>query len=291
MSDPVKARPRRERVLSLLQPAASACVRLTTRWRVDPLWLVTLHGVMGLTAAYLIATSGPGVNGMPSSPGWIVAALLLLGKAILDNADGGLARATGKVTRMGRYYDTGVDLISGVALFAALATLVPAALALAGWFASTIVLSLDFNMERLYRAVHDPREERGPAGSVDIDLPRGAPAPLYALFEGLYRLLFAPQDRWIEVADRALFRRIDGVPYRHAPAERQRRWSDLFSTAALVDLGLSTQNVALAALLIVGVPGAFPWLALAGLAWATAVQLRRVTRYRAYSRLEEADSE
>ena len=50
----------------------------------------------------------------------VAAALLLQLKTVLDNADGQLARATGRVTVLGRYLDSESDCSSNAALFAAL---------------------------------------------------------------------------------------------------------------------------------------------------------------------------
>ena len=177
----------------VLQPLASALVRWLAPLGVDPLALVTLHSAMGLLAAGWIVTAGP-EGAAITSPGWIGAALLLAAKALLDNVDGGLARATGRVTRMGRYYDTGMDLILNVALFAALVPYAGLGVAAAGFVASMLVLSMDFNMERLYREARagDATAARAP------EPPRGAPRLVYALFEGLYRGLLAPQDHAIE---------------------------------------------------------------------------------------------
>ena len=266
--------------MRLLQPAADAVVRWAAPRRVDPLWLVTLHGLFGLSAAGLIAASSPTPGGAAPA-GWWVAAVLLIAKAILDNADGGLARAAGRVTRMGRYYDSGVDLIVNAAVFVALGRHLGAAPAVAGWAASTLVLSLDFNMERLYRAPRASGVEPGP------EPPMGAPAPLYRTFEGLYRLLLAPQDRGIERLDRALFHLAEGSPYARAPKAHRLAWSDLYSTATLVDLGLSTQTLALALALVAGRPGWFVAALLLALVWALGVQLRRIARYRAYRRQDE----
>lgn len=268
--------------MRLLQPVADGVVRWAAPRRVDPLWLVTLHGLFGLSAAGLIASSSPPPNGAAPA-GWWLAAALLVAKAILDNADGGLARATGRVTRMGRYYDSGVDLIVNAAVFVAFGRHLGAAPAVAGWVASTLVLSLDFNMERLYRA------PRGPGHAPGSEPPMGAPAPLYRTFEGLYRILLAPQDRWIERLDRALFHVAEGVPYARAPEAHRLAWSDVDSTAALVDLGLTTQTLALAVALVAGRPGWFVAALLLALAWALGVQLRRIARYRAY-RHENEDS-
>ncbi len=281
-----KARPRRERVMLLLQPVAGAVVRGLAPLGVNPLWLVTLHSVMGVAAGVLIAVGGPdaGPDGaFGGSAGWNVAAGLLLGKAVLDNADGGLARATGQVTKMGRFYDSGMDLVVNVAVFAGLSVHVGVPVAVIALVVSTVALSLDFNMERLYRR---PRTAV-PTGPPVADLPRGAPEPVYRLFEQLYERLLAPQDRAIERLDRALFRRVEGSEYEGAPLDRRLAWSDLFSTATLVDLGLSTQTVILAGCLIVG----RPWIYLTALlvipVWTLGVTLLRLIRYRAYRRGDE----
>lgn len=278
----------------VLQPLATALVRRLAPLGVDPLALVTLHSAMGLLATCWIATAAPEM-GAATSAGWLAAAALLAMKALLDNVDGGLARATGRVTQMGRYYDTGMDLIINVAIFAALATHVGGWPALAGFVASMLVLSLDFNMERRYREARAdaPAPARSASGASASggsasEPPRGAPAPLYRLFEGLYRTVLAPQDRAIERADAALFRVASGTGYDAALASDRRAWSDLFSTATVVDLGLSTQTLVLAALLVIGRPELFPWLCIAGLAWALSVQVRRVGRFRAYRRAKEA---
>src|SRR5262245_49459619 len=51
----------------------------------------------------------------------VAAALVLQLKTVLDNADGQLARASGKVTVLGRYLDSESDLVINAALFVALA--------------------------------------------------------------------------------------------------------------------------------------------------------------------------
>lgn len=278
-----KARPRRERVMLLLQPVAGAVVRVLAPLDVNPLWLVTLHSVMGVAAGVLIAVSGP--DAIPGrSTGWTVAAALLLAKAVLDNADGGLARATGQVTKMGRFYDTGMDLVVNVAVFAGLSVHVGVPVAAAALVVTTAALSLDFNMERFYRRPRTPAPSGAPARD---DVPMGAPEPLYRLFEQLYERLLAPQDRVIEHLDRALFRRMEGADYDDAPLDRRLAWSDLFSTATLVDLGLSTQTVLLAACLLAGRPWIYLIAVLAIPVWALGVTLLRLIRYRAYRRGDE----
>jgi phosphatidylglycerophosphate synthase len=66
-------------------------------------------------------------------------------KTVLDNADGQLARLTGRVTVFGRYLDSECDLLVNAALFAALLHWS----ALLGFVLVTLILSANFNVERI----------------------------------------------------------------------------------------------------------------------------------------------
>jgi phosphatidylglycerophosphate synthase len=109
----------------------------------------------------------------------IVAVLLVQAKTILDNADGQLARLTGRVTAFGRYLDSECDLLVNAALFAGVGweTKEPF-LAAAGFVALTAVLSINFNVERL---------ARGAAAGWDTSVLGRA-----------YALLYGWQDRLLE---------------------------------------------------------------------------------------------
>jgi len=261
-----KPRPRREWIMVLLQPLASRGVAWLARAGVAPTAVVFTHGALGLAAAALVATQG-------RAP-LIAAALLLQAKTLLDNMDGGLARATGRVTEAGRYLDTAVDLVGNVALFAALTRYGPAVPALLALVALTLVLSLDFNLEARYRELRGERPPSAPP------LPPGAPAWWLSLPRALYRLLLAPQDRFLARLDGALFAAAAGVPQAAAPMETRLAWADLFSTASVVNLGLSTQMALLGVLLIVGHPYLYVPLVLLQLAYAVLVQIARMLRLR-----------
>ena len=265
-----KVRPRSEWIMVAIQPLASLGVRLLARTGVDPLAIVSTHGLLGLAAVGLIAAGGAGP--------WLIAALLLQLKTLLDNMDGGLARATSRVTQMGRYYDTVIDLVVNIALFAAIALHSSPWMALAALLALTLLLSLDHNLERLYR------EERRDARTAEPDPPIGAPQPLYRLFRGVYLALLAPQDRAIERLDRAAFTRLHGSAHAGAPLELRLAWNDLFSTATLVNLGLSSQMLLLGLALALGRPGWYATVVLAQLLYAVCVQLLRAARFRRYRR-------
>jgi len=162
----------------------------------------------------------------------IVAALLVQAKTILDNADGQLARLTGRVTAFGRYLDSECDLLVNAALFAGLgwATQRPL-LAAAGFAALTAVLSVNFNIERLAR---------------------GAPADWDASLLGrAYGVLYGWQDRLLE---------------RVLPAQ-----PELFAVGALAQLGMSSQLLAFGICIAAGDPAAFAWVALAELGGVAAL--------------------
>jgi hypothetical protein len=200
----------------------------------------------------------------------------LVTKAVLDYVVGALARATRRVTQMGRYFDTGMDTVLGVLLFAALAVHAPLVWVIVAYVTSVWILSLDFNMERMYR------ELRAVDEAPMRDVPVGAPDALFRPFAWLYRHYLAPQDRAIERADRWTFEKISGTPWSEAQLDEKLAWRDLFSTAALVNVGLSTQMIVLSATLVAGRPEWYlVWVLLCG-GWALSVQLLRVTRFRRY---------
>ncbi len=248
----------------LVQPAGNSLVAALARTRVEPWQVVATHTLIGLVAASLVATHSPAA--------WVWAAVLLQVKTVLDNADGGLARATGRITEFGRYFDTVCDLLVNVALFAALVRHGPAVGAWAAFIIVTLALTADFNAERLFK------EERG--------VPPAAPAPpgawpwSLALVRGFYLAILAPQDRAYRALDAWLFRAASGKRWTAATALERRRWADLFSTGALVNLGLSTQYLALGIVLALGMPYAYVVICWAQLPYVLAVQVVRVLRYR-----------
>ena len=218
----------------IFRPLAHPLVLLFARLRVPPPLVVVLAGVAGLAGAVELGRGS-----------LVAAALLVQLKTLLDNADGQLARLTGQVSAFGRYLDSEVDLLVNAALFAALGWRTGhAALALAGFVALTSVLSLNFNAERLSRAVlPEPEAEHGRAT---------------AALRRLYGLVYAPQDRLAEVL----------VTRRPALAGRS-------AVSLLANLGMSTQLAAFGLLMALGNPLAFAWLAFAELAVIALVLLPR----------------
>jgi len=225
----------------VFRPLAHPFVLLFARLRVPPPLVVVAAGAAGVAAAVELGRGS-----------LLAAALLVQLKTLLDNADGQLARLTGRTSAFGRYFDSEVDLLVNAALFAALAW--PAgqpALALAGFFALTSVLSLNFNAERLSRTASAEPEAEGRAT---------------ALLRRIYGLVYAPQDR---LAESLVARR----PALTGPS----------AVGLLANLGMSTQLAAFGLLMALGHPLAFAWIALAEVAVIALVLLPR----RAPGRQEE----
>jgi phosphatidylglycerophosphate synthase len=205
----------------VFRPLAHPLVLLFARLCVPPPLVVVAAGAAGLAAAVEL---GRGLL--------LAAALLIQLKTLLDNADGQLARVTGRTSAFGRYLDSEVDLLVNAALFAALAwTTGQPALALAGFLALTSVLSLNFNAERLSRAASAEPEAEG----------RGT-----ALLRRIYGLVYAPQDRLAESL-------VAWRPALTSPA----------AVSLLANLGMSTQLAAFGLSMAFGHPLAFAWVALA----------------------------
>ncbi len=268
----VKPRPRHELVMRVVHPLVGPGVRLLGRLGVAPEQVVLAHGVVGLVAAALVAATSPGA--------WVAAALLLQVKTVLDNLDGALARSTGRVTELGRYLDTGVDLVVNAALFAALTAHGPWPVALLSFAVLTLLLSYDFNAERLHRLAHG-EPPPAPAGPPSTAWQRA----LLRASRGLYGAVLAPQDAAVRSLERRLLALASGRPAGEATPEEARLWWDVGSTAALVNLGLSTQYVLLGACLALRAPFAYAWLVLAQGAYLVAVLCWRSVTFRRRSRL------
>ena len=253
--------------MQLVQPMADAGVRLLRPTGLNPLFIVLTHAVLGFIAAALLVAQPKGFL--------LTAALLLQLKTLLDNMDGGLARATGQITMMGRYFDTGMDFFVNIALFSALALYGSPLQSLIAFVLLTFILSLDYNAERLYKL-----ERYGPPK--DTPPPIGAPRPLYAFFKGFYDHILAPQDRAIAQLDKAHFEQLSSISYGKAPLELRLAWADLFSTASLVNLGLSTQLFILGVCLVIGQPFWYIYSLFLQALYVLSVQLVRAVRFRRY---------
>ena len=197
-----KPTPTRELVADVLyRPLAHLVVLALLPLRVPPPAVVLVGFAAGLVTAAELAVGN-----------LVLAAALLVAKTILDGADGALARASGRVTAFGRYLDSDCDLIANAALFAAIGYVTGRPVAAAGGFvASTLVLSANFNLRRLYQDASAMPDSGG--------IPRR-----------FYELVYAPQDR---LAERLV-----------------RRRPSLTTLSVLHNLGLATQHTAIAVVLV-----------------------------------------
>jgi phosphatidylglycerophosphate synthase len=238
----------------VFRPLAHLVVLVLLPLRVPPPAVVLGSAATGLAAAVELAREQ-----------WLTAALLLQLKTVLDNADGQLARAAGKESVLGRYLDSESDLLIDMALFAALGHVTGKWwLALVSFLVLTLVLSVDFNLERLYRREHgDPREARPAATG------------LAAFFGRIYDAVYAPQDRLVEGFVEWRLRRLGAGP------EGRLAYHDRATLAVLANFGLSTQLAVLGICLAVQAPEAYLWIAIGCGVALIPLQLRRERRVRA----------
>lgn len=252
-----KVRPARELVVDVFfGRLANLVVRALLPLRVPPPAVVLANSAAGLLAALALARGE-----------LVLAALLLQLKTLLDNADGQLARAAGRVSLVGRYLDTEADLVVNATLFAALgaATGMPW-LALAAFCALTLVLSASFNVAELHRDVRGEMTERPVASGGRVE----------RVLELVYRAVFAPQDSLLRSFSAW---RLERLLAGEQDVERRRsatfRYYDRFTVTALANFGLSTQLAVLGLCLVLGEPTAFLWLALSCGLVLPMLQLRR----------------
>jgi archaetidylinositol phosphate synthase len=190
----------------VFRPAAHVVARALMPLRVPPPAVVLAATATGAAAAVEIGRHA-----------FLAAALLLQLKTVLDNADGQLARMSGRITAFGRYLDSESDLLVDAAVFAALGLWIGPWLALAGFALLTTVLSLNFNVERLKRAAPATPPDRSRAARI-------------------YALVYGPQDRLAAML---------------APRPSSR------TVAVAANFGLSTQLAALGVCLALGHPRAY----------------------------------
>jgi phosphatidylglycerophosphate synthase len=235
-----KARLRQETLCELVfRPVAHLVVLALAPLRVPPPALVLAWTAVGIGGAVELARGH-----------LVVAALLVQLKTVLDNADGQLARLTGRVTVFGRYLDAECDLLVNAALFAGLGWYAHRPVTAAvGFAALTFVLSINFNVERLARAV------------------RASTDP--SVLGRVYSVLYGWQDRAV---DRFVDRRT-----RDGDAGR---YHDTFTVSVLANLGMSTQLAVFGVFLAVGHPLDYVWLLLAEVLVVVMLFARRETLMR-----------
>ncbi len=255
-----KTKVAQERLCELVfRPLAHLVVVALLPLRVPPPLVAAAAGATGIAAAVELARGE-----------LLAAAVLIQLKTVLDNADGQLARLSGRITVFGRYLDSELDLFVNAALFAAVASytgrVVPSLL---GFLALTTVLNVNYNADRLYRA-----ERGGEAAAMPEATGRAD-----GLLRHLYFALYAPQDRLVE--------RFFAWRLRGAGTEARLAYHDRTTVAILANLGMSTQLAVFGLCIAVGHPLAFAWIALAELGLVAALAVRRELLIRTVPQLKE----
>jgi archaetidylinositol phosphate synthase len=244
----------------LFRPLAQPVVAVSRLLRIPPTALVLANAATGLVGAVAIA-SGQLAGG----------ALLLQLKTVLDNADGQLARVSGRVTAAGRYLDTESDLVVNAAVIGAIGYSAGAPLlAAVAFLALTLVLAVDFNYDVLFGEArgrsHGSLAESGHA--------------VERVLERVYAVVFAPQDRVLRRLDARRLRVALGGEAGEARARATRAYYDAATSFVLSNLGLSTQLAVLGLCLAAGVPVAYLWIVVAQVALLPVLQFRREQRVR-----------
>jgi archaetidylinositol phosphate synthase len=229
----------------LFRPVAQVVAAGLAPLRVPPPAVVLANFASGLTAAWVLAGGH-----------FVWAALLLQAKTVLDNADGQLARMTGRTSVLGRYLDSECDLVSDAAVCGALGYLTSWWVGAVAFASLTLVLSVNYNLERLYR-----RELGEPTEAMPHAPGRAR------LLERFYALAYAPQDRLVE--------RFAEWRLRGAARSERLAWHDRATVSVVANFGLSTQLFVLGACLVAGSPAAYAWVAAGCAAALVPLALRR----------------
>jgi archaetidylinositol phosphate synthase len=245
---PESRRAGRELLLEgIFRPLSNLFVPLLQRAKVPPPAVVLANAATGLVAALALARGD-----------LIAVAVLLQVKSLLDNIDGQLARASGRVTLAGRYLDTIADLVVNAAVFAALGYVMgQPVVAAAAFVALTLVLAFDYNVTALYREAH----------GIGSSQPKPTGSGAEHLLALVYCMLFAPLDR--AVRSFATWRLSGDGSY------------DRFTVTALANLGLTTQFVVLGVCLVLGAPTVYLWFVVGCLAALVPLHLRAERQARA----------
>jgi archaetidylinositol phosphate synthase len=259
----LKARPRVEYVSEYgFRKLAHLVVLVLLPLKVAPTNLVIFHTILGVIAGFLIARGE-----------FIWAALLIQIKTVLDNADGQLARASGMVSEIGRYADTEGDFIVNIALFTGLGVYTGQwFLALLTFIIFTLMLSLDFNWEYLYRLERKEYFRPAPDTSKENQM-------VLRFLENFYATIFKPQDNLIRTFSEKRFEQLyQKHPNQNTRATARLKYYEADSLFILANLELSTQLLLLGVCLIFGVPQVYLWFVVLCGVICFALQLRREAR-------------
>lgn len=192
------------------RPAARRLVRALVDTPITPVQITLSYTVVGFVAAVLFAVGGY-VDG-------VVAGVLLLVKSTLDAADGSLARARQRPSRVGRYLDSVCDYAVNAVVFLGLA--VHGGLTIRSGVLAVIALeSATWQCSAFsYYYVHYRNLTGGDATS-QLDESQAEAYPwdnprTVRILRRLYSILFGWQDALLGKIDRALTRDPESPVYR-----------------------------------------------------------------------------
>ncbi len=268
MQSSAKEKVQKEFLVVLSQPLTDFVVRQLLKINANPLFIVLTNSAFGFLAAFLLIVHGNA----------FLTFISLQLKTIFDNADGGLARAKPQLTQMGRYFDTAMDFIVNISLFTALSFYGPWYLSLLAFISLMLILSLNFNLEYLYR------HERNLLKAAD-EHPIGAPMILFNIFKGLYQKILLPQDKLLAKLEKKRIERLTKQKYSDITVANKRQWSNHFSTSSLVNLGLSSQILLLGLCVLIGKPYYYVYLIFLEVVYVLAIQIYREYRFKKFLKL------
>jgi phosphatidylglycerophosphate synthase len=183
------------------RPAAKRLVAALLHSPVTPIHLTLAFTGAGLLAAALFAVGGYGYH--------LAAGALLLVKSALDAADGSLARARGRPSRLGRYLDSVCDFLVNLAVFGGLAW-AEAGRAGAAWpyavaAGALLAATLQGSVFNYYYVVQRRRSGGDSTSLLDESQARPYawdPPGLTSAVQQAYLLIYGWQDRLVAWLDR-----------------------------------------------------------------------------------------
>jgi phosphatidylglycerophosphate synthase len=225
------------------RPLARWLVQRLLPTSITPVQITIAFTVVGLAAAVLVAANR-----------WLpVAGVLLLLKSTLDAADGSLARARKRPSRVGRFLDSVCDFVVMIAIFAGLGfaewtrtgRVGACAVSLLAWLCASLQCSVFSYYYVRYRIQSAGDQTSFPEEAVAAGYGWDHPAVL-AHLHTLYKIIYGWQDWLMGAIDRRIAPPDSGLH----PA---------FMTATTV-LGLGTQLLVIAVCAAIGRPFWAAWL-------------------------------
>lgn len=225
----VKIRPVEEIInIQLFRPLAHIILLLIKNKPIKPETIVLIHTILVIISSVLIFICNDTICN------WVIFSLLQL-KTILDNLDGQLARFKNLHSILGRYLDTLMDYLGNLCLFISIGLKYNLLItSLTSFYILTIVLSYDFNLEKLYKK-HIKNENHKSEEKL---------SKIESLLKNLYEIILGHQDKLITKLEYSLSQKLNN---------NELFWKKeyLHITA---NMGLSTQLFILGILILLGKP-------------------------------------